>query len=302
MSIQCPACGKKLKQITNTHVRTSHPEFDDLPSFRKRYNITTTWDSDLKSSFSQSRTGSKRGPYNWTAEAKIAWAKRAEAQRGPSHWNYGQSWSDESKIKIKEGMDRSEKWQERLRFMKTAEYSELASARTEASIDKIYQSKLNNNLVIPSELKQEFEIYCKMVIGITRSYYKRYKYWIDPTDLKSQGWQIDHMVSKQHGFRNNVHPIVIGGAPNLMMLPPTINRNKWFSSSLTQESLNHRWSVFTARGHGNTAKANKYWEAKAIDLIRVGRFSNDICLDLYHLPDHLAAIIPDILSLPFLKS
>lgn len=260
------------------------------------------WSSDVKEDYIKTKTGLKRGPYILTEQGRMGYLKRSEKHSGANHWNYGQSWSDQTITRIKDGMDQSEKWQARLEFMKTSEYSEIVSARVEASADKIYQSKLNNNQIIPSEFKQEFELYCKLVIAITRSYYKRYKYWIDPTNLKSQGWQIDHMVSKQHGFRNNIHPIVIGGAPNLMMLPPAENRSKWFSSSITTESLNQRWSVFTARGHGNTAKANKYWEAQAIDIIRVGRFSDNVCLDLYNLPDHLSTLVPDLLALPIVET
>ena len=237
-----------------------------------------------------------------TDQGREGFRKGLKKRSGTNHWNYGKSWSEQSISKIKDGMDQSEQWQSRLEFMKTAEYSALAVIRAEISSDKIYQSKLNNNIVIPSEFKQDFELYCKLVTGVTRSYYKRYKHWIDPTDLKSQGWEVDHMMSKQHGFRNNIHPIVIGGAPNLMMLPPTINRHKWFSSSITEEILNHRWSVFTARGHGNTAKANKYWKSKAIDIVRVSRFSNNVCLDLYNLPDHLTTLVPDVLALSIVET
>lgn len=301
MSITCPACGKMMAQITNTHVKKKHPEFLSLMEFRSHYNITKTWSTEVTASFVKSQTGKKRGPYEWTEKAKESWSRRAAMQTGDNHWNYGNTWSDSSKDRIREGMNKSPKWQKRLEFFKTEEYKEISKQRAHDCLDKWTQARVEKNTIIPPDYKEAYAAYCRIVIGVTRSSFNLYNFWIDPDQRYNQGWQIDHMFSKQQGFLQNINPILIGGAPNLMMLPKKMNRHKWIRSSISIDDLMQRWSLFLSRGHGRAPKAHKYWESQAEHIIISSRLCHRIGLDLYHLPDDLTTLIPDIETLPIVK-
>lgn len=297
MSIECPACGKKLAQITNTHVKHKHPEFNNLMEFRAYYNISSTWSTETKEKFIAIQTGKTRGPYNWTDNARLGWEKAALSRSGNNHWNFGQHWSAEDKEKISKGVRASEKHLLYVEYQQTAEYKERLLQTMELRIKSQFNTRVSNNLAIPSEYKVEFEKYSNLVKGITQAQMKRYSNWVDPNNLKAKGYQVDHMVSRYHGFMYGINPIIIGSIANLMMLPKNINRDKWLRSSISIETLNRRYLIFLAYRARYTSKSQKRWETEAVKVTSVRCFSNDVGFDFYNLSNDLRLLIPDISTL-----
>jgi phage FluMu protein Com len=291
MSIACPACGKLLKQITNTHVKHKHPEFATMIEFRIKFNLNTCWSDDLTTAYISMITGRKRGSYNWTENAIIGWAKAAKSRSGKNHWNYNKEWSNESKNNISNGVKTSNKHLDYVSYQQTDEYKKQRLTTAEKSIAKQFETKIGKGLILPSEYKIEFILYNKLVKSITLSHFRHWKLLIDPNNFREQGYEIDHMFSRFHGFIHGINPIIIGSAANLMMLPATINRDKWHRSSITQTELINRYSIFNTFNSKQAVKIQEHWEFLSIDITKI-RTITDNAFELYHLPNDVKDLIP----------
>jgi hypothetical protein len=81
--------------------------------------------------------------------------------------------------------------------------------------------------------KKALSAYAYKVRRITESNYVKNKDLINPTNHARTlcgvegGYQLDHKVSIETGFRFGINPVVIGSTQNLQMLPWEANRAKW---------------------------------------------------------------------------
>lgn len=73
-----------------------------------------------------------------------------------------------------------------------------------------------NSRLDKNQVNKIDEYYC-MVNRLTRKIYDEFKYVIDPNNIRSVDFHLDHRVSKCYGFMNKIHPIYIASLYNLEM-------------------------------------------------------------------------------------
>ncbi|MDR2457811.1 MAG: hypothetical protein LBD41_04955 [Clostridiales Family XIII bacterium] len=114
---------------------------------------------------------------------------------------------------------------------------------TEESIKKSNETKFKKGLIsgLSEGEKYSYKQYCKEVSKYTEKTYKKYKTMINPLNLKRGKWledfQLDHIYSKIDGFKNKVHPKVIGTLSNLRMVSVSENASKNYKSLISLEDL-----------------------------------------------------------------
>lgn len=250
MSIICPSCGSSLNQITNTHIRAKHPEFNSVTEFKEYFNLETLWSEKVKSSFIKTMTGRSRDPYILT-EKYFTGIKQGSAKRsGENHWNFGKHWNDDDKTTISNGVKSSSKFQQ-------------AMSRWEEEDYRSWRMTIINDVVLPNQLKtraergkitafedkSEWDQYKALVNKYTRQSLTKYNNMIDPSNLlESDTYNLDHMFSKFEGFKQGIPPEIIGSPVNLTPLDWIKNRQKSRGCSITKEELLSKYSEFIASG------------------------------------------------------
>ena len=242
MSIICPACGISLNQITNTHIRSKHPEFNSLPEFRDHYQLETTWSSSVKEKSIKSRTGLTRGSYDWSS-GKHADAMKLRDTAGESHWNYGNITPDSVKENISASVKNSQKFIDGLnRWLKDDRREEVIRL---ASINNL-KTRAALNQITSFEERSKWQQYQILVAKFTRISLRKYRSLIDPSSLlKLREYDLDHMFSKFEGFKQGISPEIIGSVVNLTPLHYIANREKRIRCSITLDDLLEKYTNFT---------------------------------------------------------
>lgn len=88
------------------------------------------------------------------------------------------------------------------------------------------------NSKIGADLKNDYKLYCISVDKFTRISLQIYD--LENIHLRGfkHGYDLDHRVSKIHGFKNSIQPQVIGHISNLKIITSTDNRKKQHKSNL----------------------------------------------------------------------
>ena len=82
--------------------------------------------------------------------------------------------------------------------------------------------------------KKAFNAYAYKVRRLSEETYIKYKNEINPTDFPRTlcgiegGYQLDHKISIQRGFKMGLNPIIVASKQNLQMLPWKTNRSKHY--------------------------------------------------------------------------
>jgi hypothetical protein len=98
--------------------------------------------------------------------------------------------------------------------------------------------KTEELLITQSKLdSKNYKKYREAVDFITARTYAIHKDLIDPTDLRSNHWHLDHKFSVRAGFLHNVDPKIIGGLQNLEIISGKQNVTKNAKCSITLEQL-----------------------------------------------------------------
>jgi len=248
MSIICPQCGVPLNQITNSHIRTKHPEFKSVLEFKEFFKLDSLWSSEVTTNFISKATGKTRGPYNLT-EKYFEGVKRATAKRtGEQHWNYGNNWTSEQKKKISLGVKTSPRFQSALlKYNDNAYRSWRRSIIINNVSPRQLKTRVAKGLIIAFENRSPWEQYRILIGRHTKESLKLYRHLIDPTNLlETKLYDLDHQFSKLAGFKNGIPPEIIGSVVNLIPLDRIKNRKKYSSCSITKEELLLRYSEFVA--------------------------------------------------------
>lgn len=249
MSIICPSCGSYLNQITNSHIKSKHTEFNSLKEFKEFFKIDTLWSPTVKETFVKKMTGKTRDPYNLTEKYYEGVKRATEKRRGKQHWNYGNHWNPTEKIKIGNGVKSSTLFQE---AMKKWEDNEYRAWRLEIVNTVLIPANLKtralNGSITAFEDKTEWEQYKSLVNKFTRKSLSLYKHIIDPSGLlKSNEYDLDHRFSKLEGFKKRISPKIIGSPVNLIPLNWIENRyQKGTKCSITESELLLEYSKFIA--------------------------------------------------------
>jgi hypothetical protein len=80
---------------------------------------------------------------------------------------------------------------------------------------KMLQTLYSSGAILRPDFKSDFEKYKQKVVRLTEINYRRYKNIIDPLNLRSKEYHIDHRYSIIQGFIDNVEEIVISSPFNL---------------------------------------------------------------------------------------
>ncbi len=120
------------------------------------------------------------------------------------------------------------------------------------------QIKSQNNsysLVLPHQLRTEppvtnfkhYKYYCRWW---TTKTYEEYKWYVDPENLKSLDFHVDHRISVKDGFNNGIPWQLLCHPCNLEVLPSIDNIRKSAASSISLKSLFKEIKEFRAE-HGD---------------------------------------------------
>jgi hypothetical protein len=103
------------------------------------------------------------------------------------------------------------------------------------------KTRIEKGYDVPIELKEPFAQYEQMVDRITEQSYKKFKHIINPAESKrgrTKGhYQLDHILSKVDGFKQNIAPELLAHPVNLRMLPISQNISKSSQSHITKPEL-----------------------------------------------------------------
>ena len=99
--------------------------------------------------------------------------------------------------------------------------------------------------LIRKEPHNEKTLYFKKVREITRLTYNQNKVLLNPDNLPLRrsgtpgGYQLDHIISVNYGFENNINPEIIGGLDNLQVIPWRVNsvKNKYIDKELDIDDI-----------------------------------------------------------------
>lgn len=93
------------------------------------------------------------------------------------------------------------------------------------------------NSATPKELRSLRDLYYEQVKYHTEQNWKYYFDNINPLRLNRSEVDLDHIYSKQQGFRESIPPYIIGHWTNLQMLDKRANYSKGMACGKTQEKL-----------------------------------------------------------------
>ena len=101
---------------------------------------------------------------------------------------------------------------------------------------KISDIQIKNGAT-PKELRSLRDLYYEQVKYHTEQNWKYYFDNINPLRLNRSEVDLDHIYSKQQGFRESIPPYIIGHWTNLQMLDKRANYSKGMACGKTQEKL-----------------------------------------------------------------
>ena len=90
---------------------------------------------------------------------------------------------------------------------------------------------------IPLENLNEFEQYKRLVISKTKKSFDFFNRDIPNSEMRSREYHLDHKYSISEGFRNKIHPMIIGHYKNLEVVYHAINESKFIECSITLDEL-----------------------------------------------------------------
>lgn len=102
---------------------------------------------------------------------------------------------------------------------------------------KVVQTKRDKGIIRDESDRLQYILYDKAVRSATNSVYRRYRDEIDPQNLRSLHYQLDHKYPVSLGFENNVPVCIIACKYNLQIIPAKQNRQKQNTSSIKLEEL-----------------------------------------------------------------
>lgn len=116
-------------------------------------------------------------------------------------------------------------------------YNQASDEDKRKIVEKRIMTRIKNGTMSDPSLKTEFEKYYSKVKSITEKNYKKYKNIIDPENLRSVYFHLDHKISILFGFITNIHPDIISHHLNLQILPRPENLKKKAKCSMSLEDL-----------------------------------------------------------------
>ena len=248
MSIICPACGIALNQITNSHIRSKHPEFNSVSEFKNYFKLDTLWSETIKETFINTMTGKTRDSYILTEKYYEGVKRGSEKRKGIQHWNFGNHWNNAEKQNIGIGVKNSGIFQTAMKKWEDEEYRKWRmTIVNDIMIPAGLKTKVIRGLITAFEDKSAWDQYRSLVDKYTRNSLAYYREIIDPSNLlENADYDLDHRFSKFEGFKKGISPEIIGSVVNLLPLNYIENRQKHTKCSISEEELLSNYLDFAA--------------------------------------------------------
>lgn len=274
--IICKVCNLKFKEINNDHVRThgiSCEEYDNTYGYNKRTSEKTRLKKDTLSGIMNSELSKKlshsHSEENYIdkygeEEGRIRHHKKIELQKyknGSKYYTDRYGYEDglkkfkevKSKCTISleklivkygeiEGTKRYNSWREIQKTKSTLSYFIGKYGDDGFSKWSIKNNKISlSNSKITKEDKKLFDNYSIKVDKLTRISLSINK--LDLIELRGikEGYDLDHIVSKVNGFRNNIDPCIIAHISNLRIIRSSQNRKKQHKSDIDIEVITDKY-------------------------------------------------------------
>lgn len=138
--------------------------------------------------------------------------------------------------KISEGVKNS--YTEELKKIRSTAFKE--TRNSDEFRERMYELKLWTR----PEDKPSRELYGSVVRKLSNINYQEYFSEIPNAKKRSREWHLDHKISIQHGFDNQIHPAIISHPCNLEIVHHSLNESKGIKNSLLYEELLQRIGRF----------------------------------------------------------
>ncbi len=222
----CSSCGERVKkvdkQFCSVKCRANDPE--QMKTRIKSFKKTITENPDIITKRSKKW---KNTVANKSDEEMLVWSNNMSKGRQ----------NVESNMTLEKRKSRAKKLsQSTKKYFKTATFEELKSRKANIRKTRIEKGiiKLDNS---------DFLMYSRLVRNLTVQTYKKFKEYINPSDLKrglfsgEDLYHVDHIVSIKAGYENNVPIHIIASEENLQMLLVETNCSKGTDCDSTIEEL-----------------------------------------------------------------
>jgi hypothetical protein len=120
---------------------------------------------------------------------------------------------------------------------KTGQYDKHSEFMKDVRIKNSVKTRIKTGNAIDKSDLSDFTNYRLRVRQLSEKTYKRNKNKIDPLNLRSRKFHLDHKVSIFEGFKNNIEPSILASIHNLCILTEKDNISKKIKSSITIEEL-----------------------------------------------------------------
>jgi hypothetical protein len=128
------------------------------------------------------------------------------------------------------GTEKYDTWRKNVSYCKTVDYYIGKYGKSEGLsifIDK-HRKANEKKRKIPIDMLSDFDLYSNIVKKITNISIRSNK--LKNIELRSREYHLDHIISKEYGFINNIPPYIIGSIFNLSVIHASINCSKQGSS------------------------------------------------------------------------
>lgn len=137
--------------------------------------------------------------------------------------------TQKSRKKISEGVKNS--YTDELKKIRSISFKK--TRNTDKFRERMYELKLWTR----PEDKSSKKLYGSIVRNLSEINYQEYFNHIPHAKKRSREWHLDHKISIQYGFDNQIHPAIIAHPCNLEIIHHSLNESKGIKNSLLYEEL-----------------------------------------------------------------
>ena len=233
--VKCAICNEWLGQIQYRHLKLKHNgmTLDEYKNHYPNYPLIAE---------SRKNTGDKNPAKNPEVRKKISENNKGglpeNIKKRLKTWRENGNDVQLSKRMTENNIAKDDTVKEKLsKAIKELYDSGKKERKTWMNKEKELQTKLDRGLVTPDYLKSNKRLYYEDVEFYTKQSYKNFFSEIPNAKNRSREYHLDHKISKDYGYKNNIHPSVIGHYKNLEVVHHSVNESKNVQNSIDLETL-----------------------------------------------------------------
>jgi hypothetical protein len=235
--VECQVCMQKLKQIQYRHLSKHNMTVEQYiklyPSSKLVCENSKNYLSTGKNPMGNAESRKKishalKGTHKCAHFGDKNGMTRPEV-REKFMGNKNPAKTQESRKKISEGVKNS--YTDELKKIRATSFKE--TRNTDEFRERMYELKL----WVRPEDKPLRELYNSVTRNLSNLNYQEYFNEIPNAKKRSREWHLDHKISIQYGFDNQIHPAIIAHPCNLEIIHHSLNESKGIKNSLLYEEL-----------------------------------------------------------------